>query len=284
VRVQVNDVRLFFDADGRKFVLAGDGTRTLPTVVLVPGGPGQSHLHHKVTPPIPTGAAHVLHYDHRGTGQSDASDPDHWNLETWASDLAALCDALELDRPIILGTSFGAIVALKFAQEYPGRLSKLILVSGVARFVRSDMLAVFERLGGTRARQVADAFYTDPSRDTAADFQRVCSPLYTRTPVDSEGVKAISTERFNMKLFTHWANGEAQTMDLRPKLSSVGCPTLVLAGKDDPAAPTEASREIAAGITRDLVTFRIFANCGHNPLHDARHEALAVVGDFIGDG
>jgi proline iminopeptidase len=282
MRVRVGGVRLYFDAEGPKRVIRGHKLIDLPTAILVPGGPGQSHLHHKVTTPLPDEVAHVVHYDHRGTGQSDQSDIAHWNLDTWCADLAGLIDALEIEQPIVLGTSFGAIVALKFAQDYPDRLSKLILVSGVARFVRSEMLDVFERLGGEEARRVAEAFYANPSRETGAAFQRVCSPLYTRTPTNSERFEVMKSDPFNGELFMHWANGEARSLDLRPKLSDIRCPTLILAGEDDPAAPAAASREIAKGISDELVTLRVFENCGHNPLHDSREDALDAIRAFVG--
>lgn len=272
---------LFFDTDGPQYVLGETSVDLLPTAVLVPGGPGQSHLHHKVTPPLPEGLVHVVHYDHRGTGQSDESTPDKWNLDTWSSDLAGLCDALDIRHPVVLGTSFGAIVALRFAQMYPDRPSKLILVSGVARFVREEMLDVFDRLGGAEARRIADEFYRDPSRDTAAEFQRVCSPLYTRTPADEERIRPMLGEPLNMTLIMHWARGEARTLDLRADLAAVRCPTLILAGLDDPAAPSSASREIADGIAGNLVTLKVFEHCGHNPLHDARAQALEVVESFL---
>lgn len=281
MRVRVGDVSLFFDTDGPQFVIGENSADLLPTAVLVPGGPGQSHLHHKVTPPLPEGLVHAIHYDHRGTGQSDESTPEKWNLDRWASDLAGLCAALDIRRPIVLGTSFGAIVALRFAQMYPDRASKLILVSGVARFVRDEMLDVFERLGGAEARRIADEFYARPSGETAAEFQRMCSPLYTRTPLDDQAIRPMRGEPLNMKLIMHWARGEARTMDLRGDLAAVRCPTLILAGLDDPAAPASASREIADGIATNLVTFKVFEHCGHNPLHDARSQALEVIESFL---
>jgi proline iminopeptidase len=268
VRVQVGDVRLYFDVEG---------TDHAHPAVLVPGGPGQSHRHHKVTPPIPQGR--VVHYDHRGTGRSDASDRDHWNLATWTADLAGLCSALEIERPVILGTSFGAIVALAFAQTYPEIPSKLILVSGLARFMPEEILATFERLGGLQARRVAERANAEASVDSLLEYERVCAPLYTHTPLSDEQMHAFDGEPYNVELFVHWLRGEAKTLDLRPGLPSVRCPTLVLAGADDPIAPAAASREIASGISD--AQLHVFDDCGHNPLHDARNEAMAVVDAFL---
>lgn len=73
----------------------------------------------------------VFAYDLRGRGKSDR--PEHgYSVPIHAADLSALISALELERPIILGHSLGALVALYFAAHYPTQLSKLILADGGA--------------------------------------------------------------------------------------------------------------------------------------------------------
>ena len=52
--------------------------------------------------------AQVVYLDVRGAGRSDRSTPEHWNLDTWADDLVGFCEALEIARPVVLGTAFGA--------------------------------------------------------------------------------------------------------------------------------------------------------------------------------
>ena len=67
----------------------------------------------------------VVYYDHRGHGRSDAGEPDRWNLDQWADDLVALCDALGIDRPVVFGFSFGGNITLNYAIRYPDRLAKI---------------------------------------------------------------------------------------------------------------------------------------------------------------
>lgn len=55
-------------------------------------------------------------------------------LADWAADLAALADALDFDRFTMLGWSLGGGVALRFAIDYPGRLSHLILLSPMSPY------------------------------------------------------------------------------------------------------------------------------------------------------
>jgi pimeloyl-ACP methyl ester carboxylesterase len=73
----------------------------------------------------------VIAYDLRGRGRS--AQPEHgYSVPIHANDLAKLINALALERPVVLGHSLGAMIALYFAAHYPDKLSKLILVDGGA--------------------------------------------------------------------------------------------------------------------------------------------------------
>ena len=62
----------------------------------------------------------LISYDQRGYGQSDRPLMEY-DLDLWADDLAALLDALDIDRAHVMGTSAGGMIALKFAAKYPDR-------------------------------------------------------------------------------------------------------------------------------------------------------------------
>ena len=84
----------------------GPWMRDRPTVVLLHTGPGADHsLYKEHIGPALTDVAQVVYLDLRGTGRSDWSSPEHWTVDTWVDDLEAFFDALEIDRPVLLGTS-----------------------------------------------------------------------------------------------------------------------------------------------------------------------------------
>jgi fermentation-respiration switch protein FrsA (DUF1100 family) len=56
--------------------------------------------------------------------------------------------------------------------------------------------------------------------------------------------------------------GELRTIDLTPRLGAIRCPTLILAGEDDPACPAEAAAEMASMLPAQLVRFRTHCGCG----------------------
>jgi pimeloyl-ACP methyl ester carboxylesterase len=69
----------------------------------------------------------ITAYDLRGHGKS-AIPPKGYTTADMAHDLLGLLDALEIDRPSILGHSWGADVAMHFTVLHPQRVEKLVVV------------------------------------------------------------------------------------------------------------------------------------------------------------
>ena len=73
----------------------------------------------------------VFALDQRGHGLSDRPDADDaYSFENVTGDLLAFSEALGLDRPVLVGHSWGGNVALQFAADRPGRARGLVLVDG----------------------------------------------------------------------------------------------------------------------------------------------------------
>ena len=68
----------------------------------------------------------VLSYDQRGLGQTTIPDGPY-SMTGYARDAAALLDALGWERSMVMGTSFGGMVAQEFAVTYPERVERLVL-------------------------------------------------------------------------------------------------------------------------------------------------------------
>lgn len=72
---------------------------------------------------------HVLSLDQRGHGESDKPD-DGYDFDSVIGDLAAFIDALALERPVIVGHSWGGNVALQYATSHADKAAGLVLVDG----------------------------------------------------------------------------------------------------------------------------------------------------------
>jgi pimeloyl-ACP methyl ester carboxylesterase len=278
MKVHVNGTALFFDVEGPQLALEGPWVRERPTLLLLPTGPGVDHsLYREHVGPSLAESAQVVYLDLRGAGRSDWSSPEHWNLDTWVADVAALCEALELSRPVVLGTGLGGVVALLLAARRPELVERLVLVSVVARYVHTRAIAEFDRLGGPAAGEVAARYFADPTEANFAEFMRVCVPLYTRVPTAADTVARIE---MNLALAAHWEATSARTFDVRDEAARITCPTLVLAGEDDPSATIAGAEELVEALPAAAVTYERYANAGHGVFRD-RPEAVDVVRAFL---
>ena len=272
-------VRLWFDVEGAGLVVDGDKMRQRPTLLLLHGGPGFDHSTFKPAFSALADVAQVVYYDHRGQGRSDRDTPQNWNLATWADDVVRFCDALGIEAPVVLGNSFGGMVAMAYGARHPGHASKLVLSSTSGHKVNARVHAMFERLGGDAARAVSERFWDgEPSAETRDEYMRVCLPLYTQNAGIISGGAARTI--FNYELMDHW-RPEHRTMDLLPELAHITVPTLVLAGEHDPVCPVEDAEEIVAALPPHLVRYERLANCGHGSFRDQPERTFAILREFI---
>ena len=226
----------WIDADGvmlRYRWRAGDG----PIVVLLHEMGGCLESWDGVIAALPDGYA-CLAYDARGAGLSEkpAAPP---SVETLSADLAALLDALDIRRPIVLaGCAVGAAVAIRFAATHPARVSHLVLLApatGIAPDRRPALL------------DLADAVERDGMRaQIALRFDHSYPQRYFEGRSDREAVRA--------RLLQNDPHSYAATyrmlcaMDLGDALARIAAPTLVVAGAHDGTRPPALVEPIAAAI------------------------------------
>lgn len=280
MRVRIGDVSLFVDFDGAGLVTNGPEMRQKPTLLLLHGGPGFDHSNFKPAFSCLSDVAQIVYFDHRGQGRSDLGRPGEWNLDNWADDVVALCTALGIEQPIVLGLSFGGMVAQAYATKYPEHPSKLILMSTAARIRLDRVFAAFERLGGSQVREVAEAFWADPNSDSVQTYLETCLPFYTQSPADPD---MLARSVMNTDVLFHFSGkgGEFTSFDFLPKLNRVACPTLVMGGTEDPVTPFADAEDIAAALPVNLVRLEKFDGCGHGVYRDDPDHAFQLLREFI---
>jgi len=283
--VRVRGVRLFFDVEGALLEPNGEVMRQRPTLLCLHGGPGLDHSAFRPAFALLARAAQVIYLDQRGHGRSERSEPACWSLAEWADDVVAFCNALGIERPIVLGTSFGGYVAMAYAIRNPDHAGKLILISTSARGTgnlerRDNVLAAFERRGGIAAREAVRAAFDYRTAETYDAYGRICGPLYNHHPPEPA---ALARTIRNPDVLLHFerANGEGVTFDLSAALSRIVCPTLVIAGDDDPITPVAEQEHIVACMRPDCARLLRFAGCGHGILRDNPDALLAAIVRFI---
>ena len=263
--VSVGDVRLFVDVDGAGLVPDGPRMRERPTVVLVHGS-GGDHSPYKQNYAALAAFAQVLYYDQRGCGRSDDGPPERWTVDQWAEDLRTLCEALGIDRPIVVGGSMGGAVALCYASRYPDHPQRLVIITASARVNPGRSIAMYERLGGLAVRRAAERFFADPlsNRD---EYLRICGPYFSPVPASSEVGERVVIRDDSAR---HFLANEFLSFDLFDRLGQIRCPVAVLVGELDPIVTVEDAEELAHAISSDVRLVR-FPNAGHGLIgeHDA---------------
>ena len=255
MRISLGDVSLWFDVSGPSVIPQGDTTAERPVVVAVHGGPGLDHMTVKSALGPLAEDFQVVYFDLRGHGRSDRSSAEFWNMRTWADDLRRLCDALGLDKPVVLGSSFGGDVALTYAALFPDHPGGIILANTTGgHWDDPRVIEAFGRVGGPEAAAIIERIrtyrrdgYAADAGDLQAEFTRVCYPLYSATPGWAEESRRFLARMIrNPDVASHYDSHEVSSFDPWSLIGAVRCPVLVLAGEDDPVCPLPVVEELAS--------------------------------------
>lgn len=253
----------------------GQGT----PIIVLHGGPDFDHSY--LLPELDrlSDSYHLIYYDQRGRGRSaDGVQPDDVTLASDIADLEKVRQYYHLDSVVLLGHSWGTVLALEYALRYPDRVSHMILMNPAPaseadyKQLRNDWLekraADMERrkaIAETAAYKEADpeavtAYYRihfKPALARSEDYEKLITRMQASFIQQGKGgiIKARAVES---RLMTEtWA---LSGYNLLPKLKTVSIPTLVIYGDHDfiPAATAEHITQAIPNAR--MVTLK---DCGH---------------------
>jgi pimeloyl-ACP methyl ester carboxylesterase len=276
--VEIDGAPIFFDSVGAKLEPQGAAMVERPTLLVLHGGPGFDHSLMRPWFDRFADTHQVVYVDHRGNGRSGGA-PDSWTLARWGDDIDALCRILGIEKPAVLGLSFGGMVAMSYAGRHPQGPSRLILSSTAARLDLQATYQMMEQLGGAQARRIAEQFWNDPSPEVMSEYLAVCMPLYNPSGALGEDARARAIVR--PEVMFHFIRSEQRTMDLRPGLKRVECPTLITAGALDPITPVSCSEDILAALPPGVGELLVFEEAGHGVHRDLPDRAEAALRRFL---
>jgi proline-specific peptidase len=274
--VSVGDTRLHVVERGNGYPL-----------IVLHGGPGLDHRSFGDYLDALGQENRLLLVDQRAQGRSDRAPEDTWTLERMAADVDALARALGLERYAVLGHSYGAIVALQNAVDFPGAAAQTIVSSGVpaARFL-ADVdanLAAFEPV--ELREQVTRSWAREKHVQTSEEFESLLHdqlPFHFReaeSELLSEFERRTAGGVYSAEVLRHFANEEYGGIEVEERLGGVTQPVLVLAGRHDRTCSVAAAEAIAAGIPNaELVVFE--ESC-HMTFVEENERYLEVVRDFL---
>ncbi len=215
--VTVNDQQIFFDVVGSKLAPDGPVMREKPTLLVLHGGPGFDHSGLRGDFDGFADIAQVVYLDHRGNGRSVPSEPATWTLAQWGDDIRGFCDVLGIARPIVVGQSFGGMVAQSYATRHPDHPRALVLSSTAARMDLEGSMKIFEQKGGPEAGAIAKRFWDSGTDADFADYMRVCMPLYNRGALRRRRQCAAARDHAHRSLSPFFAAGRRDSPDGFPR-------------------------------------------------------------------
>lgn len=214
----------------------------------------------------------VVAYDHRGQGQSQATESGY-DMDSLTDDALALLDALGIEQCHFIGLSMGGFVAMRLAARHPSRIQSLVLLETSAQpeapenVPRYRLLCRVVRLLGTWAVQkpvmrimFGQSFLTDPHR---ADLRRHWSKQLIRNPRSI--VRAVQ--------------GVIDRQGIASELAAIRCPVLILVGDEDVATPigkAQAMHQYIAGSQ-----LRILPRAGHSATVEEPAAVNAAIAEFL---
>jgi pimeloyl-ACP methyl ester carboxylesterase len=256
------------DVDGIRiaYTVAGSG----PSLVMVHGAPADSRTWQWMVPDLSRDHT-VVAWDAPGFGQSSDID-DTWRVAQFADALAAFIAALGLERPHLVGHSFGTMVALSLFERHPVVPGSLVLVGGYAGWAGSLP-------PGDVARRL-QMFLAMADLGDAFDPQSYPGLFTDLIPTDRAAALATMM-RENIRPATVRAAGYigAET-DLRPMLPTVDVPTLVLHGEADARSPLPSGKALHAGIPASQLD--VLPRLGHACVIEDPEVCAAAIRRFVG--
>jgi pimeloyl-ACP methyl ester carboxylesterase len=212
----------------------------------------------------------VVAWDLPGAG--DSSDPpEGFSANDYADCLAGFIAALGLERPHVLGLSFGTVLALAFYGRHPAIPRSLVLASGYAGWAGSlPPEAVQQRL--ERALREAN----EPPEQWIGDY---LPGFFSAT-----APPALQQEAAAMMKTAHPAGLRAMALafgplDVRDVLPRIRVPTLLLYGDQDVRAPVSVGEALHAQIAGS--TLEVLPGVGHVSNMEAPERFNAAVRAFL---
>lgn len=181
---------------------------------------------------------HVLRFDTRGHGASDAPVGDY-TIEQLGNDALGLLDALGIDRCHFVGLSMGGMIGQQLALSAPGRLLSLTLADTSSRYPASVLPVWAERIALVRSQGMEAVLASTLERWFTARFRAEQPHAVARI---AESIRSTPVAGYI------GCAHAVPRVDFTSRLAAVACPTLVIVGAEDLGTPVAMAEEIARAI------------------------------------
>ncbi|MGA2842785.1 MAG: alpha/beta hydrolase [Steroidobacteraceae bacterium] len=213
--------------------------------------------------------------DIRGHGGSSKPECCYTRVD-FAYDIKLLLDRLSIARADIIGHSLGSIIAQTFAETWPERTERVVLISSTGG----------QRAGGPTPKS---------SLDFGAEVRKLKEPIdpdspfmiawwNSPTPVDEDFIRRQRKDSAAIPLKVWLAVldqglSSVSSTDLQATLPQLRAPTLLIWGSQDPIFGEDARQSLRDALPTAQV--KIFEGLGHNPFWEDPRAVAATINEFL---
>jgi pimeloyl-ACP methyl ester carboxylesterase len=245
--------------------------------VGVNGGPGLGHAGFEPLIRLQDSRSCVHLYDQRGTGKSLVPADDEYGLSAHVHDLRTVVG----DAPsvIVVGASWGSLVATSFALQRPPSLRGLVLISPMPMTwpgLRRAEAQFRERIAWLTAVGTIDA--GSPGRGACDELRRIY-PAYFFDPENAPAFPG----RVTCSDIAGAATLDAiRGYDILERASPLTIPVLLIRGAAEREIfGDEAKHDVMQLVDPAMLTYREVPACGHSMLAECPELVLAEVEDWL---
>ncbi len=214
---------IWLPVNGHQLYIEQYGPPRQPAVGLLHHGLGAVQAWESQIPAIVAAGYQVVAYDRWGYGKSQPrSEFSMPAFEDDLSDLELILDHFGLDKINLVGHSDGGTIALYYALEHPQQVERLVTV--------------------------AAHIYVEPKMRLGIDGMRLA---YEQNERFRAGLRKLHGEKVGQVLYgwySGWYRSGKLQWDMRPLLSQVACPVLVVQGEEDEHALPQHARDLVEAL------------------------------------
>ena len=250
-----------------------------PVALLVHGLRGHAHSWDDVSTAL-CEDYHVLAMDQRGRGDSDWAKDGDYTTGAYVADLTGFCQALGLEKFILVGHSMGGRNSLAFGGENPQMLEKLVVV---------DVGPTLDPRGSQRiSQEIQNVPEEFDSFEAVLEYQnrqnRFASEAVMRRRVrysTKELPNGKTGWKYDLLIREQRRNGTVPpSEDLWPSLPNIQCPTLILRGAESDILSPEVAQQMLTTLPNcKMVEIQ---QAGHMVFEDQPTDFIAALKGFLG--
>jgi len=222
----------------------------------------------------------VIAHDRRGHGRSSQTGTGN-EMDTYADDLAAVIDSLDLKDAVLVGHSTGGGEISHYVGRHgTKRVAKMVLISAVPPL----MLKTEANPGGV-PREVFDGIRTSTADDRSQFFKDLALPFYGYNRPNAKTKQGVIDEfwregMLGSVLGLYECIKQFSEVDYTADLEKIDVPTLILQGDDDQIVPLDNSGRKSVKIIKNA-SLKVYPGAAHGMCTTEANKVNADLLEFI---